>query len=230
MTAPVAVLVHGLWHGGWCWEAVRAGLTGRGVDSVAVELPLTDLASDVQVTREALDRVGRPAVLVGHSYGGAVVTEAGAHPLVRELVYLAAYQLDEGESVSRPGAVRELPDTRLGEAMRVSDGEVALDPDLGRQLLYPDAAADVAAAAVARLRPVGRTVFRGVPGRIAWRTVPSTYVVCTQDEVVHPERQRAMARRATRTVEWACGHSPTATRPAAVADLVAERVRAVATG
>ncbi|MGY1615405.1 alpha/beta fold hydrolase [Geodermatophilus sp. SYSU D00691] len=220
MLSPTAVLVHGLWHGAWCWDAVRTGLDARGVQSVAVELPLTSLDADVRTVRDALDAVAGPVVLVGHSYGGAVVTAAGAHPSVRELIYLAAFQLDEGESVSRPGALGGLPDTRLGAAMRIEGDQVALDPDLGVPLLYGDAPADV----VARLRPVHRQVFRDVPDVIAWRTVPSTYVVCTEDEAVHPERQRAMARRATRTVEWACGHSPAATRPEAVADLVAARV------
>ena len=224
--APGAVLVHGLWHGAWCWDAVRAALAEDGVDSVAVELPLTDLAADTRAARAALDAFGRSAVLVGHSYGGAVVTAAGVHPLVRELVYLAAFQLDEGESVGRT-RFADLPDTRLGEALRVSGDEVALDPVLGPQLLYRDGPADLAAAAAARLRPVGRAVFRGVPEAVAWRSVPSTYAVCTADEVVHPDRQRAMARRATRSVQWACGHSPLLTRPGAVAELIAERVRAL---
>ncbi|MGY1653963.1 alpha/beta fold hydrolase [Geodermatophilus sp. SYSU D01119] len=227
MTAPLAVLVHGLWHGAWCWDGVRAALGERGVDSLAVDLPLTDLPADTAALRSALDAAGRPAVLVGHSYGGAVVTAAGTHPLVRELVYLAAFALDDGESVSRT-RLGDLPDTRLAEAMVVSGDEIGLDPVLGARLLYGDAPFDVAADALARLRPVGRQVFRGIPEAVAWRNLPATYAVCTADEAVHPERQRAMAARAAaRTVEWDCGHSPAATCPEAVADLVAERVRAL---
>jgi pimeloyl-ACP methyl ester carboxylesterase len=227
MTAPGAVLVHGLWHGAWCWDGVRAELDARGIASVAVELPLTDLAADVRATREALDAFGHPAVLVGHSYGGAVVTAAGGHPLVRELLYVAAFQLDEGESVSRTRTGEALPDTRLAEAMRVTGDEVGLDPQLGRELLYGDADPEVAVACTAQLRPVHRLVFRGMPEVIAWRTVTSTYVVCTEDLAVHPDLQRAMAARATRTVQWPCGHSPAATRPDAVAALIAERVQAL---
>ena len=224
---PVGVvLVHGLWHGAWAWDAVRERLSSAGVASAAVDLPMTSLTDDVRVTKAALNEFGRPAVLVGHSYGGAVITAAGAHPLVRELVYLAAFQLEDGESVGRTLPDLDLPPTRLGEALRFSGSsdEVTLDPVVGAEVLYGDARPDLAAAAMARLRPVHRPVFSGVPDAIAWRTVPSTYVVCTGDQTVNPDLERAMARRATRSVEWPGGHSAAATRPDLVVQLVLDAV------
>lgn len=222
-----AVLVHGLWHGAWAWDAVRARLEALDVPSAAVDLPLTSLDDDVAATAAALDRFGKPAVLVGHSYGGAVATAAGEHPLVRHLLYVAAFALDEGESVSRVLPDRDIPDTGLGAALRFSgDGQqVSVDPALAVGLFYADAPAVAAAAAVARLRPVHRSVFRGVPTTIAWRARPSTYVVCTEDQAVHPDLQRAMAERAGTRHEWPGGHSPILTRPAEVAELIASLTR-----
>ncbi len=220
--APV-VLVHGLWHGGWAWDGVRAGLNGAGIASTAVELPLTSLSDDVAATVAVLDGLDRPAVLVGHSYGGAVVTAAGGRPGVAHLLYLAAFQLAEGESVGRALPELDIPPTRLGDALRFSDDgeQVSLDPALAVELMYADAPAEEAAAAVARLRPVGRAVFRGVPDMIGWRGVPSTYVVCADDRAVHPDLERAMADRATFHLEWPSGHSPAMTHPDAVSDLIA---------
>jgi pimeloyl-ACP methyl ester carboxylesterase len=221
-----ALLVHGLWHGSWAWDPVRERLSAAAVPSVAVDLPMRDLAGDVAVVRTALDEFARPAVLVGHSYGGAVITDAGTHPLVRELLYVAAFQLDTGESVGRTLPDLPMPQTRLGEALRFDDesDEVRVDPQLGAEVFYRDAPADLMAAALAQLRPVHRPVFRGVPEQIAWRGLPSTYVVCTDDEAVHPDLERAMARRATRTVELAAGHTPLLTAPDAVAELIIDAV------
>jgi pimeloyl-ACP methyl ester carboxylesterase len=218
-----AVLVHGLWHGSWAWDAVRGRLEALGVPSAAVELPMTGLEDDVAATVATLDRFGKPAVLVGHSYGGAVVTAAGEHPHVRHLLYLAAFALAEGESVGRALPELDIPPTGLGAALRFSgDGqEVSVDPALATDLFYADAPAVAAAAAVPRLRPVQRAVFRGVPATIGWRHRPSTYVVCSDDRAVHPDLQRAMAERATTRLEWPGGHSPLLTRPAQVADLIA---------
>lgn len=227
MSDTGVALVHGLWHGAWVWDGVRALLCAAGIANAAVELPLTSLADDVAATRAVLDDLDRPTVLVGHSYGGAVITGAGGHPRVEHLLYLAGFPLAEGESVGRCLPGRGFPATRLGEALRPSaDGElISIDPVLAAQLLYPDAAADVAAAAVARLRPVHRAVFGGTPDVIAWRRVPSTFVVCADDAVVHPELQRALAARATFQHEWPGGHSPATTRTDAVAALVTALVR-----
>ncbi|HEX2809359.1 MAG TPA: alpha/beta hydrolase, partial [Kineosporiaceae bacterium] len=227
-----AVLVHGLWHGGWVWDAVRQGLESRGVATAVVELPLIDLASDVAATRDVLDHLARPAVLVGHSYGGAVITGVGSHPTVKHLIYLAAFQLAEGESVGRTLPGLGLPPTRLGEALRFSDdGDLCtLDPTLAIEIMYGDVAPQTAAAALARLRPVHCAVFGGIPEVIAWREVPSTYVVCADDLTVNPELERAMAARATVRHEWPGGHSLAATRPGAVVDLIVEVIAEHACG
>lgn len=216
-----AILVHGLWHGGWTWDAVRPRLTAAGISSVAVDLPLTSLDDDIAVVRAALDAATEPVTLVAHSYGGAVITGVGAHPAVRCLVYLAAFQLDVGESVSRVRPDLDLPATRLGEAMRINGDDITLDPVLGRELLYHDAPRSVADAAMARVRPSSRQVFRDVPAHFAWRDLASSYVVCADDRVVAPELQRVMAQRATTRTELACGHSAPLVRPAEVAELIA---------
>jgi pimeloyl-ACP methyl ester carboxylesterase len=221
------VLVHGLWHGGWAWDSVRDHLSAAAVPSVAVELPMTSLEADVDATIRALDSFDRPAVLVGHSYGGAVITAAGVHPRVRHLVYLAAFQLDEGESIGRTLPELDFPRTRLSDAIRFSEtsDEVSLDKDLAVAAMYADATPAIAAAAVARLRPAHRAVFSGVPAAFAWRQRPSTFIVCADDQTVHPDLQRAMSSRATYTHELPCGHSPAAVCPQDVAELILAVIR-----
>ncbi len=218
------VLVHGLWHGAWAWQAVRERLDARGVASRAVELPMRTLQGDAETVRSVLDAASGEVLLVGHSYGGAVVTAAGEHPAVTRLLYLAAFALTEDESIARVAPDLALPDTELPAAMRFSaDGdEVSVDPQYARALLYPDAPAEVARDALARLRPVGRALFRGRPAAVAWRARPATYVVCAEDRTVAPALQRVMAARCDDVREWPGGHSPAASRPDEVAELVAE--------
>ena len=223
MASCTAVLVHGLWHGGWAWDAVRDALAARGLDAVAPDLPMTTLADDAAVLRSVLDDLPGPALLVGHSYGGAVVTAAGEHPAVRGLVYLAAFALTETESISRVAPEAAVPATRLGDALLFSaDGtQVLLDPEAGRQLLYSRTPDPVATAALARLRPVGRALFSGRPDAVAWRDRRATYAVCSADECVAPDLQRIMAARCDVQVEWDSDHSPPAGHPDLVADLIA---------
>jgi len=228
MLASGVVLVHGLWHGAWSWDLVRCRLDAAGVVSVAVELPMTTLADDAAVVHDALEHIGSPVVLAGHSYGGAVITVAGGHPAVRRLVYVAGFQLDVGESISRVLPDAAVAPTRLVEALRFSadDKQVGVDEVMARDLLYAQAPSAEVDAALARVRPVGRAVFSSRAHTIAWHTVPSTYAVCTEDLTVAPDLQRAMARRATTVVEWASDHSPQVSHPDLVADLLISAARA----
>jgi pimeloyl-ACP methyl ester carboxylesterase len=226
------VLVHGLWHGGWCWDAVREHLDAAGVSSAAADLPMTSLAADVWALEQMLDDLGEPVLLVGHSYGGAVITAAGAHPSVRGLVYLAAFALAETESISRVLVERSIPPTELARALVVSaDGsEVAMEPVLGAALLYPGVPEVEVARSLALVRPVGRALFRGTPGSCAWRVKPTTYAVCEQDLVVSPELQRAMAARAGTVVSWPVGHACIQSDPELVSELLVGTVAALEAG
>jgi len=235
-TRPV-VLVHGAWHGAWCWEPVVADLSARGVDAVAVELPghgadpgpLTDLHGDAARVRAVLDDFDSPVVLVGHSYGGVVITEAGEHPNAAHLVYIASFNLDDGESAMSAAATESAaagvdhsgrPDA-LSYVRTADDGATTIDPDGARILFYNDCTPEVADWAVARLGPQPMATLSQSPAAVAWKGRPSTYALCTEDNIVHPELQRVLARRATHVVEWPTGHSPFLSRPDLVADLLA---------
>lgn len=241
MTAGV-VLVHGAWHGAWCFDPVLARLADAGIDAVAVDLPghgadpgpLGDLHADAARVREVLDDFDRDCVLLGHSYGGAVVTEAGVHPSVRHLVYLTAFALDAGESVMA-AAVEESKaldlaldaGPNLADAIVAGDDTMSLDPAGAAALLYQDCDPATTEWAVARLGPQPTVTFGDIPTAVAWRERPSTYVVCTEDLGVHPDLQRAMARRCDATVEIPTGHSPFLSAPDQVAEIVASLARSL---
>ena len=136
------VLVHGAWHGAWCWEQVVRRLDAAGQPSVAVDLPSVSsptatLADDAACVRDALDALTTEAVLVGHSYGGSVITESGVHAAVAHLVYLTAFALEVGESA----AENELTGGERGAleaAIRVGDGVLTIDPDLAVPAFFHD--------------------------------------------------------------------------------------------
>jgi pimeloyl-ACP methyl ester carboxylesterase len=232
--AATVVLVHGAWHGAWCWEHVVPLLDDVGVPSIAFDLPghgasaepLSDLAGDACALRGVLDDLD-DTVVCGHSYGGAVVSEGAAdHPAARHLVFLAGFPLAVGESCSN-AAQGEVPEgvgrTDLASALiSTGEGTTTLDPERALSALYADCATDAAAKASARLGPQSWTELQGVATRAAWEGTPSTYVVCTEDRAVSPALQHALARRCTRTVEWPTSHSPFLSRPQLVADLLAD--------
>jgi len=228
------VLVPGAWHGAWSFERVVPLLESAGVPAIAVDLPghgddpgpLTDLHGDAARVREVLDGIDGDVVLFGHSYGGAVITEAGTHPAVRHLVYLAAFAVDDDEScaAAMPEEAEGIVPTdgpNLGEAFIFhADGTVTLEAAGVARFLYNECPPDDVAWAVAHLDAHPLASLGQSPATVAWRSVPSTYVVCTLDAAVHPELQRLMARRCTTTVEWEADHSPFADRPDLLADLL----------
>jgi len=231
---PAAVvLVHGAWHGAWCFDRVVPLVHDAGVDAIAVDLARTGFNDDVVAVRGALDTVDGNVVLLGHSYGGAVITAAGAHPAVRHLVYLCAFALDDGESCMKaataaPGidAISHAGRPNLGDAMvQHDDGTSTLTRDGARECLYADVDDETFAWAYAHLTPQLNETLSGIPDEIAWKSRPSTYVVCTGDQAVHPDLQWIMAGRCTESVEWPVGHSPFANRPELVADLVVDLAR-----
>jgi pimeloyl-ACP methyl ester carboxylesterase len=235
MSHRPVLLVHGAWHGAWCWSSVVDRLAARGIETRTVDLPSAhggpdaDLHGDADVVRNAVD--GLPgAVLVGHSYGGAVITEAGTHPMAARLVYVAAFALTETESlhaagVGEPG-IDELDHTGrpdVGGALQpLSGGLTALAPDRAREIFYNTCPDDVAEDAIRRLTPQAMVTFGQSPAAVAWRERPSWYAVCTADNAIHPGLQRILARRADRVVEWEADHSPFLSAPELVADLIAD--------
>ena len=237
VSSRLVVLVHGAWHGAWCWAPLQAELDRRGVASLAVDLPghgstgtgFTDLHGDAQAvidviaTQAALGRT--TPILVGHSYGGAVITEvASRHADVAHLVYLAAFALEKDESVM--SALTSMPRREVGlsAAMRPGDdGTSVLDPATAVPALYGACDPAVAAAAVARLSPQPMaTMVQPVTGS-PLATVPSTYVVCSRDDAVHPDHQRIMAERCREVVTLDTDHSPFASMPVETADAI-ERI------
>ena len=234
---PAAILVHGAWHGAWCWERAVAALAADGISAVAIDLPghgndpgpMGDLHGDAAHVAAVLDALGGPVVLVGHAYGGAVITEAGSHRAVSHLVYLAAFALDDGEScgdvASREAASAGIshqgrPDLAAGYVPGPG-GTVTLARDVARACFYQDCDPGTAAWAVARLGPQPLISLQQQPYAVAWRTKPSTYVVCADDQAIHPGLQRILAGRCITAVEWPTGHAPFLARPDLVAGLLA---------
>lgn len=223
-------LVHGAWHGPWCWAPVLAGLDERGIPAVALDLSGPDLHADADHVRDALDRLADGTdgvVLVGHSYGGAVITDAGTHPAVEHLVYVAAFAPDAGEPVGAV-AVPGFEAGEIGAAMRTGDdGTATLDPAVVPEIFYGDCDAVDVERSLGLLRPQHLDTFRQGPRSVAWRERPTTYVLCGADRVLPPELQRNMAARIpdVAVVELqGASHSPFLSRPAEVVDLLAALV------
>ena len=214
------VLVHGGFVDGSGWQGVYDRLTADGFRVSVVQNQTLSLESDVETTHNALDRLDGPAILVGHSYGGAVITEAGTHDKVAGLVYIAAFAPDQGESVNTLIADPP-PGAPVPPILPPQDGFLFLDREQFAASFAADVPASLAAFMADAQVPWGVEALGGAVSRPAWSTKPSWYLVATDDRMIPPPAQRAMAERAGASVVEAPGsHSIYVSQPHAVAELI----------
>ncbi|MGH2979000.1 MAG: alpha/beta fold hydrolase [Solirubrobacterales bacterium] len=234
---PRIVLVPGGFTGAWMWADVVALLKREGIEALAVELPTigdgsagADFYADAESVRELLDRLDPPALLCGHSYGGAVITEAasGPHPAVRELVYLTAAAPGAGDSmVSLMSAAAAQNADAEDEGVTVrNDGLALLDREAARRALFNDCTPERAEAGLRRLRPMSLAGADQPVRKAAWTQLPSVYVRGSEDPM--PEAVAAGFLEAATVVELPAGHCPNWSRPDLVAHLLTERARSIA--
>ncbi|MGH8218897.1 MAG: alpha/beta hydrolase [Steroidobacteraceae bacterium] len=241
------ILVHGAWHGSWCWERLLPHLEQRGIAVRTVDLPSVSrsagaeprsasarkpgdravgLRDDADEVRAAIESVEGPVVLCGHSYGGMVISHAGSHPRVHSriarLIYLCAFMPEPRQSLVAIGGDRHAP------WIRMLDEQMTLpDLSLAGEVFYNDCDAPTREWAIARLAPQCNAAFIAPVARPAWRDIPSTYIVCATDGALPPDLQRTLfAPRAERSMELDTGHSPFLSQPAALAQALAQALEA----
>ena len=222
MTSKNVVLVHGGFVDGSGWEAVYRALRKDGHTVTVVQNPTISLSDDVRVTKQAIAALDGPVLLVGHSYGGVVVTEAGNDPKVVGLIYIAAFAPDSGESVS--SLIKDPPPgAPVPPILPPQDGYLFLDKAKFRASFAADVDAEKAEFMAASQVPWGVEALDGRITQPAWKTKPSWYLVATDDRMIPPPAQRFMAKRAGATVVEVSGsHAVYVSQPAAVAGLIAK--------
>ncbi|WP_369960282.1 alpha/beta hydrolase [Pseudomonas benzenivorans] len=220
---PTIVLVHGFWGGAAHWSKVIVALSRKGFTKLhAVELPLTSLGDDAARTRQMVAQQSGPVLLVGHSYGGAVITEAGDLPNVVGLVYIAAFAPDAGES---PGGITQgNPPAAIANVVPDSDGYLWIKPDKFHESFCQDLAPDEALVmAVTQKAPLGSTFGDNVTAP-AWKKKPSWYQISSEDRMIHPDNQKKMSARINprKVITLAASHASLASKADEVAALIEE--------
>lgn len=215
------VLVHGAFVDGSSWSRVIPMLQAQGYNVTAVQIPLTSFADDVAATQRAIARLNGPAILVGHSWGGVIITEAGMDPKVVGLVYVAAFAPDQGEQVGELG--KKYPPPPALAAPNVDDkGFMTLSADAFKKFGsdLPESEALVAAATQG---PIAAASFGAQVSGAAWKTKPSWYIVSTLDQAIAPDEERFFAKRMkATTTELKTSHVSMLSQPKAVAAVIME--------
>ncbi|MET3663618.1 alpha/beta hydrolase [Caulobacter sp. 1776] len=227
MAIDRVVLVHGAFADGYCWAKVIPLLTARDLDVIAVQSPLTSLADDVAAVRRIVEQHETPVVLVGHAWGGVVITEAGSHPRVNGLVYVAAGAPEAGQSFD--GWRKDYdPEPGAAEIKPYGDGYVALTREGARKHLAQDLSQDEADAVYAMQGPLAVRCYSDPICRPAWAAKPCWYIVAAQDHTIPAQLQRdSAARMNAETLVLESSHMPMLSHPRAVADVIAAAAAAL---
>jgi pimeloyl-ACP methyl ester carboxylesterase len=222
--ASNVILVHGAWADGSSWSKVIPLLLARGLHVTAVQLPLTSLKDDVATAKRALALEDGPTVLVGHSYGGVVITEAGNDPKVSALVYIAAFAPDAGQSVGSLGASAE--QAPMGAEVRPdAQGFLKLTENGVKNDFAQDLSSTEKDVLFAAQAPTAASAFGDNVSAASWRTKPSWYLVAKQDRAIPPSLERAMAKAMkAKTIEVDASHVAMLARPHETANLILEAV------
>jgi pimeloyl-ACP methyl ester carboxylesterase len=216
------VIVHGAWADGSSWSKVIPLLQAKGFHVVAVQNPLTSLADDVAATKRAIALLDGPVLLVGHSYGGVVITEAGNDPKVVGLVYVAALAPSDGESVA--SVTKPFPPAPLGGEVRAdAEGFLTVTPKGIAEDFAQDLSDEEKQVLTAAQTPTAAAVFGATITTAAWKTKPSWYVIASNDRAVPPELQKAEAAAMKATsITVPSSHVPMLSHPKEVADLIGQ--------
>jgi pimeloyl-ACP methyl ester carboxylesterase len=221
------VLVHGAFADGSSWDKVIPLLQAKGLKVVAVQNPLTSLADDVAATRRVIDGQSGPVILVGHSWGGTVITEAGSHGKVAALVYVAAFAPDAGQATSDLGKGGP-PPPGSGSIRPDSAGFLSLTPEGVARDFAQDLPAALTRVMAVTQGPIFARTFDEKVTNAAWKSKPSWFIVAGKDRMIQPDLERAMAKKINaRTTALPTSHVPMLSRPGDVAAVILAAANAV---
>ncbi|MCU7616325.1 alpha/beta hydrolase [Chryseobacterium sp. PBS4-4] len=218
---PTIIFVHGLFADGSSWSEVIPTLLATGYDVISVQNPTNSLAEDVAFTKRAIDRAAGPVILIGHSWGGFVITEAGNDPKVKGLVYVAALAPDKGETL--PGLSATAPATELGKYFAQSNGYMTLTREGVQKVFAEDLSPSQQDVVYATQNAANGKVFADTVTEAAWKTKPSWFVVAKSDKSLHPDLQRFFVKRMkAKSIEVDASHVVMISKPKEVLKLILE--------
>jgi pimeloyl-ACP methyl ester carboxylesterase len=225
-TKPTIVFVHGLWADGSSWNKLINPLVDKGYKVISVQNPTTSLEDDVAATKRAIDRADGDLILVGHSWGGFIITEAGADPRVKALVYIAAFAPDKGETVS--SLSESAPPTILSGFLRNANGYLTLSREGVANAFAGDLTQKEQDVVYAVQQPAFQKVFGDYGVNAAWKTKPSWYVVASEDKTINPDLEKRMAKRANSKITiLKTGHIAMLSKPNEVLDVILDAAKSV---